>query len=116
MLAQNVLILLFLTLLTLQKKVTYWVLSASIDTTALTIIQELKCPAIVNAKTKYKHPPPHCIGNYENRTTEIKKEIGQLYSITESKRSNTLTRHQVNLKEFNEYYLFFLLFLSLIAV
>ena len=78
-------ILLFLTLLTLQKKVTYWVLSASIDTTALTVIQELKCPAVVNAKTKYKHPPLHCIGNYKNRTTQIKKEIGQLYSIQKVK-------------------------------
>ena len=48
-------------------------------------MQELKCPAVVNAKTKYKHPPLHCIGNYKNRTTQIKKEIGQLYSIQKVK-------------------------------
>ena len=79
--------------------ITFWVINISVYTTAVTIKQELIVLKEINCKINANNTSPGWMIKLEDSINRMRKKIGQIYTLVNSKKSNTLTAHQLSLKK-----------------
>ena len=78
--------------------ITFWDINVSIYTTAVTIKQELNDLKEINRNINSKNTSPRWTIKFEDSINRMRKEIGQIHTLINSKKSNTFTAHQLSVK------------------